>query len=327
MCKRRPEHIKFVNSALSLVALNPNKKSILNGRYISLLQDYSVRVDRYSYSFHGLRLVITIGSLIVPALLSVQYTDSNTNSQNGDRVYWLVWIVSLFVTMSNGVVALLKIDKKYYTMHTNFQLLLSEGWQYIELSGKYAGHYTPEADSVTHDNQFPFFCQNIERIKMKQVEDEYYKAAEQHAQVGGHTNDPAVPATPLRIPATPAPTSVGGAGSTSLVQSLFSQQEVNGGSTSSAIRPARIALRQAQNQALSQTQGQVLVPIQESGEDIETNELLPGQVPVPRNVPEPPTRRRSLLQLTHEVLSSQITAERLGTEVGARSVEQRQDNS
>jgi len=97
------------------------------------------------------------------------------------HVYWIVWVVSLFVTISNGIIALLKIDKKYYVLNTTYQHLLSEGWQYIELSGKYSGFYT-QGIGPTHENQFIFFCNTLEKIRMRHIQDEYYKVEEHPSQ-------------------------------------------------------------------------------------------------------------------------------------------------
>jgi hypothetical protein len=114
-------------------------------------------------------------------------------------MYWLVWNLSLFVTISNGVMALLKVDKKYFVLNTTYQHLLSEGWQFIHLSGKYSGFYTPSA-TPTHQNQFIYFCNMVEKIRMKQVEEEYYKIdqAHSHGSTGGQGQEQLVPPTPAK---------------------------------------------------------------------------------------------------------------------------------
>jgi hypothetical protein len=56
--------------------------------------------------------------------------------------------------------------------------LRSEGWQYLELSGRYSGFYGP---NPTHENQFIYFSHAVEKIKMRQVEEEYFKLAELHS--------------------------------------------------------------------------------------------------------------------------------------------------
>lgn len=164
----KTEHVEFEN-ALSNVSLTPLQQNIIRGRYIPLIKHIRHRTVRTSMMFNTSRIIITVGSLIVPALLSIQGL-SNTNKE----IYWGTWVVSLFVTICNALVALFKYDKRYYYLHTILEKLISEGWQYIELTGRYSGYHT-HGHAPTHENQFVFFCHAIEKIRMQQVEDEYYK--------------------------------------------------------------------------------------------------------------------------------------------------------
>ncbi len=194
-------HIQAIDQSLRLVGLSEPQKTLLLNRFMTVLRDYQRRKIRYSVSFHFLRAMITVGSLIVPALLSVQYTSGNvslTSANISSEVYWIVWILSLFVTISNGVMSLMKVDKKYFVFHSVFEQLLSEAWQYIELTGRYSGQHTPGVQTATHTNQFTYFCHQIEKIRMKQVEDEYYKVMDHANHANRTTNDSIVPLTPFR---------------------------------------------------------------------------------------------------------------------------------
>ena len=181
--------ICLIQNAIKETVLSPEQKKALLERLSSLLTEYYWRSLRFSISFHGLRITITVGSLIVPALLSIQSTAN---------IYWVVWVLSLLVTISNGIMSLLKVDKKYYVLNTTYQHLLSEAWQFVYLSGKYSGYYTP-TQKASHENQYIYFCNKIEKIRMKHVEDEYYKVSEQqHPQ-----NDILIPPTPFHMPFSP----------------------------------------------------------------------------------------------------------------------------
>jgi hypothetical protein len=163
--------------------------------------------------FHTARTIITVGSLIVPALLSIQYTEGISVTNPTYTIYWATWVISLFVTMCNGLVALFKLDKRYYFLHTTLEHLTSEGWQYLALTGKYSGYHTPGL-APTHENQFLYFCHAVEKIRMHQVEEEYYKLSEQTStqQAGAATSaaksaiadaKAAKSAAIVRIPPTP----------------------------------------------------------------------------------------------------------------------------
>ena len=71
-----------------------------------------------------------------------------------------------------------KVDKKYYFLHTTRERLRSEGWQYVQLTGRYAGGLIQYKIPTSHVNQFIFFCHHVEKIRMRQIEEEYYKHEE-----------------------------------------------------------------------------------------------------------------------------------------------------
>ena len=198
--------IVLITEAIDSLVLSVQKKLSIKHRFISLLEEYTFRSKRYSRAFHSLRIIISVGSLIVPALLSVQFTGGSSSSgssstQVSTSVYWVVWVLSLFVTISNAIMTLMKIDKKYYTLHTTLHQITSEGWLYIELSGKYSGYKTP-GEVPTHENQYVYFCHSLEKIRMKQIGDEYYKLtdANQHSQTT--EGNQLIPPTPMRLPFT-----------------------------------------------------------------------------------------------------------------------------
>lgn len=172
--------------AISLVGLTPLQLSIIQGRFIPLVIYLQHRTQHTSIMFHVSRSMITVGSLIVPALLSIHgFGTTNTS------IYWATWIISLLVTVSNALVSLFKLDKRYYYINTILEKLISEGWQYVELTGKYSGYFTPNV-TATHENQFVYFCHAVEKIRMKHVEHEYYTMSEsqgtQSAQEIGKTS-------------------------------------------------------------------------------------------------------------------------------------------
>jgi len=174
ICKESEE--ERYEAVLAATPLQEERKNAIRRRYLPLISDFKSRASRYSVLFHVGHLIITVGSLIVPALLSVQYTTSLAAYQN--NIYWLTWALSLLVTTFNGILVLFKVDKKYYYLHTATERLRSEGWQYLALTGRYSGVLTHYEEESTHENQFRFFSHYVEKLKLKQIEEEYYKYEE-----------------------------------------------------------------------------------------------------------------------------------------------------
>ena len=183
--KRRnmPGQTAVLFNLFDTLEIEPYKKSVLQERYLNVLQNFQMRATRLSFVFYSARIIITVGSILVPAFLSIQ------NSSYQMQIYWTTWILSIFVTICNGLITLFKIDKKYFFIHTTLELLHSEGWQYIGLSGRYAPKDAPVPP--THENQFLVFFHMAEKIKMRQVEEEYWKFTDTSG-VGNATNQKAM---------------------------------------------------------------------------------------------------------------------------------------
>ena len=187
-CKR----ITPFDDSFSHIQLTPVQKSVLVNRFMPLLSHLRTRTYRVSTLFNTGRIIVTVGSLIVPALLSIQIAGSQQAV-----IYWVTWAISLCVTICNALLTLFKMDKRYYYLHTCLEQLHSEGWQYIELSGKYSGFNTPNIPP-THSNQFVFFSHAVEKIRMRQVEEEYFKLIDNQPHPPAVPIDSLIPPTPLK---------------------------------------------------------------------------------------------------------------------------------
>jgi hypothetical protein len=128
-------------------------------------------------------------------------------------MFWTTWSLSLLVTLSNAILTLFKVEKRYYYINTCIGQLYSEFWQYIELTGKYNGKHSGNklkpldgSGVATHQNQYGLICRSIEKIKLKQIEDEFFKVNQdsihsdpKHPETGtsdssqGHSKDLTIP--------------------------------------------------------------------------------------------------------------------------------------
>lgn len=191
-CIRFKDRSHFQNILQSL-DLTYVQKQIIQARYLDIVENFQHRAHKYSVIFFMGHFIITVGSLFVPALLSIQNSDTSftfTGTNFAVQIYWATFVISILVTVFNGILTLFKVDKKYYFLNTTLERLRSEGWQYFGLTGRYSGHLINH-QTPTHANQFVYFTHYVEKIKMKQVEEEYYKAEEKAAQTPTGNNQPA----------------------------------------------------------------------------------------------------------------------------------------
>ncbi len=145
----------------------PTDNQIIKNRFLYEVLLYEQKRDKTKKYYNGFRFTVTIGSILLPAILSIGQMDPDKLPENfDDFMYWASWIISLSVTASNGFVQLFSLDKNYYTYSMVTEQLKTEGWQYFQLSGKYR-------DSDDHIESFKPFCYSIENIKKKQIEIEF----------------------------------------------------------------------------------------------------------------------------------------------------------
>jgi len=174
-----------LKQAIGSITLRADQRIIFEEHYINVIEDSYYRCRKIACLFHTNRVIITIGSIIVPALLSIQYNQNA--SQFSIIIYWCTWLLSLLVTISNGFITLFKFDKKYFLFHATYQQLRSEGWQFIALTGYY------HVKDQTHEQQFNKFMHTVEKILMRQAQEEYIKLQDVNSNQASTINSTGVP--------------------------------------------------------------------------------------------------------------------------------------
>jgi hypothetical protein len=165
-------------------------KDAVKQRFIFILHNFQKRAVLYARFYYFGHFIVTVGSLIVPALLSIQYTSKNSLDPTNfdERIYWATWILSLLVTIFNGILTLFNVDKKYFIFQILLEKLKSEAYQYFTLSGRYTsknigigvgsgrGSACASANGDNqHFKQLALFSHQIEKIIQKQVDEEFSK--------------------------------------------------------------------------------------------------------------------------------------------------------
>ena len=201
-----------------------DNKEIIKARFVEEVSYYEKKRDHTKRYYNIFRFVVTIGSIFLPAILSMGQMDPTKLPKNFDQVtYWSSWSISLMVTISNGFLQLFSLDKNYFNYALVVEQLKTEGWQFFGLSGKYEEY--PKHDIKSYKE----FCKAVENIKRKQIETEFAgkgttKKKEQKSDTetpllqdkgggGGDSNNlqptlvPSTP-TPTLVPSTPTPTLV-----------------------------------------------------------------------------------------------------------------------
>lgn len=152
-------------NALEELKLNNEQYTQIELRVLTLIKQYSKNRMYYSILYYGGKTIITLGSILVPSLM--------TRDMNSNEIYIFVFIVSLLVTIANGLMAAFNIDIKFYVTQNVYFQTQSEFWQYYGLTGKYSGFYINGV--LNHINQCKYFLNNVEKININYIERIYSK--------------------------------------------------------------------------------------------------------------------------------------------------------
>ena len=145
----------------------PYDKAIIKHRFLDEISYYEQKRDHTKKYYNGFRFIVTTGSILLPAILSMGQMDPNKLPKHFDMIsYWASWTISLLVTASNGFLQLFSLDKNYFSYSMVVEQLKTEGWQFFGLSGKYE-------DYPNHQSAYKNFSKSVEAIKRKQVEQEF----------------------------------------------------------------------------------------------------------------------------------------------------------
>ena len=146
---------------------NETERNILKSRFLAEVLMYENRKNHTKKYYNGFRFIVTIGSILLPAILSMGQMDPAKLPKHFESIsYWASWGISLTVTACNGFLQLFSLDKNYFEFSITTEQLKTEGWQFFQLSGKYEEY-------GSHKEAYKAFCKSIENIKRKQVEKEF----------------------------------------------------------------------------------------------------------------------------------------------------------
>ena len=145
----------------------PYDKAIIKHRFLDEITYYEKKRDETKRFYNVFRFIVTTGSILLPAILSMGQMDPAKLPRNFDMVsYWCSWTISLMVTGSNGFLQLFSLDKNYFSYSMVVEQLKTEGWQFFGLSGKYD-------DYPDHQSAYKSFSKSVESIKRKQIDQEF----------------------------------------------------------------------------------------------------------------------------------------------------------
>ena len=121
--------------------LGDREKRYLRSRFLDQIVWLERKARQSQQRYYALRLVGIVGGLIVPALVSLNVRQGEVAS----GIAWITFAVSLVVAIAVAVEGFFHYGERWRHYRRTVELLKSEGWQFYELAGAYAGYRSHKA--------------------------------------------------------------------------------------------------------------------------------------------------------------------------------------
>lgn len=141
------------------------QKRFLRDRWLDQLLWYESKAAYNQRRYYALRLVVIIGGVTVPALVSLGIRGSDVDLS----LTWVAFILSLVVAIAASLDAFFSYGQRWRSFRRTAEALKAHGWQYFELAGPYA--------SADHASVFPAFAAQVETLFQQEVEGYIAQAA------------------------------------------------------------------------------------------------------------------------------------------------------
>jgi hypothetical protein len=138
--------------------LSALQKRCLRSRWLDAVMWMEGKCQQSQRRYYALRLVIIIGGVIIPTLVSL-----NLGGTAAEYVRWATFALSLMVAISAAVEGFFRYGERWRHYRPIVERLKMEGWQFFQLSGPYA-------QAGTHRAAYPEFAARVEAIIQSDVE-------------------------------------------------------------------------------------------------------------------------------------------------------------
>lgn len=157
------EFEKRINPLIDNIKLSKYKRNILKKRYSKLVVYYDNYAANVRWKYNMCRIIISIGSMILPTLQTIQNNENVAFIKN--EIFWAAIGTSLSVMISNNLISMFALDRRYIMYAVTAEKLKAIGWKYFELSDMFS--------NKSHIENWILFWNEVEKIKKLQVLSEF----------------------------------------------------------------------------------------------------------------------------------------------------------
>lgn len=157
------DHLKQeFNTLFENLNLQPQQKHYLKSRWLDQVLWMEGRSGKARDMHYRLRLTTIIGGVIIPALVSLNFT-GNDQAQFKQAIAASTFFLSQAVAISAATEQFFNYGDRWRHYRRSVESLKTQGWQFFELTGPYES-------SKTHEQAFSVFANQVEQILQHDVE-------------------------------------------------------------------------------------------------------------------------------------------------------------
>lgn len=146
---------------------DPQRNTFLEARWLQYVDWWDSRASKAKWKYLGLRSTVVVGGALIPALVGLREMASLATYAGWFAVASI--IVSLLIAICGGLDSLFGYGDIWREKRIAAEMLKSEGFCFLELTGKYATF-------KTHLDAYQTFAANVEDLILKEIK-EYIVAA------------------------------------------------------------------------------------------------------------------------------------------------------
>ena len=161
MCNRFALGRNFCHRFVALLdqlKLTPFQKETIKSRFVTEVAELEADYVRSVVLFIGLTNLVTISGILITSFTTLTKAVS-IDAYWQNVLSWLVWTLSLALTLANGWLTTFGIYKKYVLNDVTLEKMYNEGWSFIAGVNRY--------EKLSMDDRWSSFCSKIEQLITK----------------------------------------------------------------------------------------------------------------------------------------------------------------
>lgn len=151
------------------LTLSDLQKRFLRDRWLDQLRWFEGKSVYNQRRYYALRLVIIVGGVTVPALVSLNIRQNEV----APTLAWITFGVSLVVAIAAALEAFFGYGERWRSFRRTAEDLKAHGWRFFELASPYVAQ--------DHPMVFPAFAAHVETLVQQDVEAFIAQAAQAQA--------------------------------------------------------------------------------------------------------------------------------------------------